>query len=775
MEDYDAEIIQEFLVESSEILDQLDREFVELEKQPDDTSRLASIFRGAHTIKGTSGLLGYHRLESVTHVGESVLAKLRDGVLTLTPEITSVLLSMIDAIREMLTSIEKSGNDGSRDYDELVVQLRALLADGNVSFAGGNQPETAPPATGNRTQPEQTALQQDSAVPAQQAAGSGPAGSNAATDGARGAVEVEVERCAEATPQQESQDTNPRDARVRVHVELLDRLMNLVGELVLSRNQIVQWAGGADNAPLAAASQRLNVITTELQEGVMKTRMQPIGNVWAKFPRIVRDLAVASGKEVQLDLVGRETELDRTIIEAIRDPLTHIVRNSVDHGLETPDARRAAGKPGMGTISFRAFHEGGMVNIEVNDDGRGINADAVRNKAVERGMLTQQAAAKLSDREATLLVFHPGFSTAEKVTSVSGRGVGMDVVKTSIERIGGTVDLYSRPGLGTSIRVKIPLTLAIIPALVVSCGEERYAIPQVNLVEMVRVSGQNGTAGPEYVRDAPVYRLRGRLLPLVFLREVFEQSRTEAPPQDFNIVVVQADGRPFGLVVDSVEDTEEIVVKPLSSELKSIPVFAGATIMGDGRVALILDTFGIAATVGMASGEQDATARSESEDVRRESVSLLVLETLSGRRMALPLAEVDRLEEVEVGAIERVGGRYMLQYRGGVLPIYLAEELIAEPMADLGSGTLQVVVLTKDKHTFGLVVRQILDAVEQDGGLYPELRRPGTLGCVVVQGQVTEVLDLDGTAGRLRDTRELPKSKPAHVPVAGRPSGEKAA
>src|SRR5271165_3795881 len=407
---------------------------------------------------------------------------------------------------------------------------------------------------------------------------------------------------------QQMLETKVRDAApetIRVGVNVLDKLMTLVGELVLARNQLLQISNTVEDASLQAVSQRMNLIATELQEQVMKTRMQPIGNIWGQFPRTVRDVALGCGKEVGIEMEGKETELDKTIIEAIKDPLTHLVRSSVDHGIELPEARVKAGKARVGRLILRAFHEGGQVNIEISDDGAGLSSDRIRKKAIERGVITAEQAARMTEREIFNLIFLPGFSTAEKVTNVSGRGVGMDVVKTNVEKIGGTVDVQSTLGRGTTVRVKIPLTLAIIPALVVTCGGDRYAIPQVSLLELVRVESDQAGKGIELVHGAPVYRLRGQLLPLVYLSRELKLATDARPPAEregaVNIVVLQADGRQFGLVVDEINDTEEIVVKPLRKQLKTVKVFAGSSIMGDGRVALILDVLGLAQRAGVLS------------------------------------------------------------------------------------------------------------------------------------------------------------------------------
>src|SRR3984957_16379755 len=536
-------IVQDFLVESHENLDRLDRELVGLEKNPKDKDALAGVFRTIHTIKGTCGFLGFNKLEKVAHVGENLLTRLRDGQLTLNPACTTALLSMVDAVRQMLKEIESTGQDGEIDYAELRETLTRLQHP--ILGDAGSVPRAEAPPAPNDSKAEEK-VENTATLPKPAAL--------------REAVAPET---------------------IRVGVNLLDKLMTLVGELVLARNQLLQISNTVEDTGLQAVSQRMNLIATELQEEVMKTRMQPIGNIWAQFPRTVRDVALGCGKEVEIEMEGKETELDKTIIEAIKDPLTHLVRNSVDHGIELAEVRLQAGKPRAGRLILRAFHEGGQVNIEISDDGAGLSGDRIRKKAVERGVVTAEQAARMSEREVFNLIFLPGFSTAEKITNVSGRGVGMDVVKTNVEKIGGLVDVHSTPGRGTTVRVKIPLTLAIIPALIVTCSGDRFAIPQVNLLELVRLEAEASEKGIERVHGVPVYRLRGRLLPLVYLNR-----ELQLPEQDLdddgvvNIVVLQADGRQFGLIVDEINDTEEIVVKPLRKQLKTVKTFAGSTITG---------------------------------------------------------------------------------------------------------------------------------------------------------------------------------------------------
>ena len=437
--------------------------------------------------------------------------------------------------------------------------------------------------------------------------------------------------------------------------------MNLVGELVLARNQILQFTATQTDTGFIGASQRLNLVTSELQEGVMKTRMQPIGNLWTKFPRIIRDLSAQCGREVRLEMEGKDTELDKTIIEAIKDPLTHIVRNSVDHGIESPADRIARGKSPQGHLMLRAFHEGGQINIEIADDGAGIDPDRVRQKAVSRGIMTAEQAARLNDHEAVKLVFLPGFSTAEKVSNISGRGVGMDVVRTNIERIGGTVDIQSRIGLGTTLRIKIPLTLAIIPALIVNAGRERFAIPQAALVELVRLEAAQAKERLEHVGGATFYRLRGNLLPVITLHR---ELRVEGGTSDgvVSIVVLNADGRQFGLIVDAISDTEEIVVKPLGKQLKRVNVFAGATIMGDGRVALILDVVGLAQQARVITAMRDrslsGTGGQESEhEAKRDGSALLLFQVGEHGRPAGQRRQARGIQVQQHRTLRRAAGR----------------------------------------------------------------------------------------------------------------------
>jgi two-component system, chemotaxis family, sensor kinase CheA len=816
----DSEVIQDFLVESCENLDRLDRDLVELEKNPHDKDALAGVFRTIHTIKGTCGFLGFSELEKVAHVGENLLTKLRDGQLVLNPEITTALLGMVDAVRQMLKEIQETGQDGSQDYPELRETLTRLQSSAPASqkLVPETKPVAATPAPSVSAPavvaPEPAKNQPASAVehnaaperkkvsPAQRQPARGRIGGVLvergvvkAEDIARALEEQErgdrrrlgeilvslgLARPEDVQAAQQILEAKPRDTgapeTIRVAVNLLDKLMTLVGELVLARNQLLQVSNTGENMGLQAVSQRMNLIASELQEEVMKTRMQPIGNIWGQFPRTVRDVALGCGKQVEIEMHGKETELDKTIIEAIKDPLTHLVRNSVDHGIELPEDRVKVGKDSIGRLILRAFHEGGQVNIEITDDGAGLKRERIRQKAIDRGLITADQAGRLSERELLNLIFLPGFSTAEKVTNVSGRGVGMDVVKTNVEKIGGTVDLQSTPGQGTTVRVKIPLTLAIIPALVVTCGGDRYAIPQVSLLELVRLEGEQIRTGIEMVHGVPVHRLRGRLLPLVYLdRELnLDKAGIEKSAHDknakaargqtskekrgldvmaINIVVLQADQRQFGLVVDQINDTEEIVVKPLRKQLKTVKTFAGSSIMGDGKVALILDVLGLAQRASVVSETREHAMVEKAAEVAAsdaEKRTFLLFAGLGDSRMAIPLDMLARLEEFPISQVEISGSQWVTQYRGQILPLIRLAVVMEERRHRLkalqapppDSGPIQALVLNHEGRTFGLVVEKILDILDDRAEVKSAATRACVLYSAVIGERVTELLDV---------------------------------
>jgi two-component system chemotaxis sensor kinase CheA len=753
------EIVREFLIESNENLDRLDRNLVELEKSPRDQELLADIFRTIHSIKGTTGFLGFHHLEAVAHAGENLLSRLRDGLLVLNPDITTGLLAMVDAIREMLKLIESTEADGDNAYPELIASINALMetpaktdkaaAVAPVAVAVSQVEELPAPAPVPAPQIILAEEPMKAEAIQTEISQAEPEFQRSGEDRRKQDIPVDVERRSGRDRRESSADSN-----IRVDVSLLERLMDLVGELVLTRNQIVQFAAAQRDSSFASASQKLNLVTSDMREIIMKTRLQPIQNVMGKFPRMVRDLAIACEKQVRIETTGQETELDRTILEAIKDPLTHAVRNSVDHGIETPAVRLAAGKPAEGTLSLRAFHEGGQVNIEISDDGAGIDPARIRAKAIEKGLITTQQAERMSQHEIISLVFKPGFSTAAKITNVSGRGVGMDVVRTNIEKIGGTVDIQSVLGQGSTVRMKIPLTLAIIPVLIVRSAGQRFAIPQVSLLELLRLEAGRTEQSVEMVHGAPVYRLRGNLLPLLFLDRELKQNSNNinsgiTNADQLTIVVLQAEGQQFGLVVDEIHDAEEIVVKPLGQHLKHITAFSGATVMGDGEVALILDIVGLAKgghllTDAKKAAMQEALSarKSESQGVDVETQELLLFRTSRGRRTAVALSSVDRLEEFKIAQFELAGQKLVVQYRGQLLPIVNLSDKFDAVQAGTEDALLKVLVCSHEGERMGIVVDQILDVAQEAVSLEERWKDSQSQGSAVIQKQVTDFLDL---------------------------------
>ncbi len=757
------EIIQDFLVESFEGLDQLDSDLVDLEQDPSNLDCIPGIFRTVHTIKGTCGFLGFKKLEQLTHIGENLLSKVRAGEAEVTESIVTALLRLGDATREILQSIADTEQEGDSDTTDLVATLKALNDDpesGTPEAAGKNgESESSSIVVTNPEESGEVELDEggDDSVEIQRESAS-QLGTSATPDLNAGDTErvVKAKVVEEETPKKtEAKSAAPKPKKqassgsIRVDVNLLDSLMNLVGELVLARNQILQVDNSATDSVMSNASQRLNLITSELQESVMKTRMQAIGTVCNKFPRIVRDLSLSCSKKARILIEGSETEVDRTIIEAIKDPLTHIVRNAVDHGIESPEERLIAGKDEEGLLILRAFHEGGQVNIEIKDDGAGLNAEALKKKARSLELMDEAKLERISDGELFKLIFHPGFSTAAKVTNVSGRGVGMDVVKTNIEKIGGTIDILSERGVGTTFKIKIPLTLAIIPALMVGESSHCFAIPQASLVELVRLEKDVSTAAIENVHSTPVYRLRGDLLPLVYLDEQLKIGKF-VERDVVNIVVLKAEECLFGLVVGEVRDSIEIVVKPLSKQLSGMPQYAGATILGDGQVSLILDVTGLARHAGVLKDVRESAAANRPtsvEEVGAKPVSILVAETSCATPLAMQLHEVARIEETLKSDIEATGTQEVLQYRGGIMPLFKVADAIGcayggYPEHEDESDTVYLVVYEIAGQSVGLVVDRIIDVLDVQIDLDEGCKRPGVQGAIVVNDQVTELLDL---------------------------------
>ncbi len=763
------DLLSEFLTETNEGLAVLDVELVQLEQNPNDEELLGNIFRLMHTIKGTCGFLGLPRLESVAHAGENVLGKIREGNLEVTPEAVSLILECLDSIRSIMEKLEENEAEPEGDDAELIGRLNALAGeeDGGAPIgaifaqaeSGQTEPEAAPAEDAEAVMEEEQMPTEDIEEPAEAEAPQEPAAA---------APAAKAEPADGSDAEEGAKESAIANRSIRVNVDLLENLMTEVSELVLTRNQLLQISRGQKDSEFTAPLQRLNHVVSELQEGVMKTRMQPIGNAWAKVPRIIRDLSLELGKKIELIMKGAETELDRQVLDLIKDPLTHMVRNSADHGLESAEDRLKAGKPEVGKVTLNAYHEGGHIVIEVSDDGCGLPTEKIKRKAIDSGLTTEAEAETMTEQQIHKFIFKPGFSLATKVTAVSGRGVGMDVVRTNIEKIGGTIELNSVEGKGTNLIIKIPLTLAIVSALIVECGGERFAIPQISVLELVRAS-TNSENTIERINDTPVLRLRNRLLPLVNLRELMKfdakgepaeagaaeaQEADQAPaPQpaetaetpksqieDHFIVVSQVGNYSFGIIVDRVFDTEEIVVKPVARILRDIQHYSGNTILGDGSVVMILDPNGIAAATGeveLAGEDTDATAERQAAH-GEEAVSMLVFQAVNESPKAVPLALVARLEEIDLAKVELSNDQHVVQYRGQLMPL-----IQMEGAQEIGSEGRQPVVVFSDRdRSMGLVVDKIVDIVENTVTVELTANRPGFIGSAVIAEQATDIIDV---------------------------------
>lgn len=794
------DLISEFLTETGESLDVIDAELVRFENNPEDRAILDNIFRLLHTVKGTCGFLGLPRLEAVAHAGETLLGKFRDGDLAVTPPMVTLVLQSIDQIKLILRNIEETGHEPAGEDKELIGRLEDAsqgrtaapvapaapveivpegwdadlgreLRPGEVSLADleaafrdtptegvdAGPPEVAPvehlepgdfdPELGRELRPGEVSVAEleaafNAAEPEPGMAPSAPVGIITPDMSQAEALHTAVaELKGSGDDHPAAGDGGPRmQQTVRVGVEVLDALMTTVSELVLTRNQLMQTIRGLEDEDLKVPLQRLSAVTGELQDGVMKTRMQPIGDAWRKLPRIIRDVSTELGKKIELVMDGSDTELDRQVLELIKDPLTHMVRNSADHGLEMPADRIAAGKPEKGVIKLKAFHEGGHIIISIADDGMGLNTARISEKALDKGLATREELAQMTDAQIHRYIFAPGFSTASKVTNLSGRGVGMDVVRNNIEQIGGVVDVTSTAGKGSHFKIKIPLTLAIVSALIIGSHNQRFAIPQLAVRELVRVgAGSDHTV--ESLSGARVMRLRDRLMPLVDLQEVLGVSqRGDAGKVDTGFVVVlDAGGRNVGLIVDNVLDTEEIVVKPLSDSLRGVDAYSGATILGDGTVIMILDPNGLAGEI-VSSMEDEArfdtgaAAAAEMQHTQR----LLLVRAGGTEPKAVPLALVTRLEEFQPDAIETTNGRLVVQYRGRLMPIVPLGGQIGSQQ-----GLRQPVLVFSEGHgAIGLAVDQIVDVVEERVDLQMRSDKPGIIGSAIIKGKATDVVDI---------------------------------
>jgi two-component system chemotaxis sensor kinase CheA len=747
------DLTREFLIESQEGLDRMERCLTELEERPQDKELLGEIFRSVHTIKGTTGFLGFKRLEKLAHAGENLLGQLRDGKVTAGATLITALLHLLDGLRELLKTIEAKDSEGDGDDSALIARLEELQAPAQNAkaknaVAAHSAREAAVVKAGIATAGPKPAAAEHAQAPVAPTAA--PATHHAAVatpapiempEPAQAAADAAAPTPAETSKSRAQGAAS--ESTLRVDVALLNRMMNLVGELVLTPNQVLQATAADPNMTLL--SRRLDMVTADLRESVMKARMQPVSNVFSKMPRLVRDLTHALGRRARLQMEGQETELDKSLLEAIKDPLTHAVRNSLDHGIEPPAVREAAGKDPEGTLTLRAAQEGSHVVIEVSDDGAGMAVERIRSKAIERGLVSAERAAQLGERDLLQLVFLPGFSTAAAVTNVSGRGVGMDVVRTNVEKIGGKVEIDSRLGKGATLRMRIPLTLAIIPALIVRSISQSFALPQGALSELVHIPPERAAAAIEWMEGAPLYRLRGRLLPLVFLDRLLMPGRECKlyTDRDNFIAVLDADGRRFGLVVDSLADPEEIVVKPLNAVLKDIGLFSGATVLGNADLALILDPGSIAIKAGvtMSSKEESAHAVEEENESEAARMRYLLVE-VAGRQAAVPLADVLRIEQLPLSRIEYIGDRPVLNFEGQLLPVEDSGGILAAAGADPEAQIVVVVCRDGNRHV-GIAVSHVLD-VTSGGNLFEAGTGARTEGVTLLKDRVTSVVDLGG-------------------------------
>jgi two-component system, chemotaxis family, sensor kinase CheA len=729
------DIVRQFLDDSYGCLERLDQGFIVLEEKGSTPETLAELAAAATTLADGCAFMGLEHLAKGLQAGTALLEALEPRATEFGEQHVTVLLDLVAAVGETLATVEATGDEGDDDWAPLIDRLNQLQT--GMPPAASPQPKTAAAAPAPPRQLAEPAPAPKNAVAAPVA--------TKATNTTR-ATAVPPKKDAAATPATGGRHSSVADNTIRVDVALLDRLMNQVGELVLARNQILQRTDGeqdkGQDKELATMHQRLSHITSELQESIMLTRLQPIDTIWNKLPRIMRDLSREVGKQIQLVMEGGDTELDKTLIEAIKDPMTHLVRNAVDHGVETPEERLGVGKAAEGTVTLRAYHEGGQVNIEIMDDGKGIDGDKVLEKVLEKGLLDPEQARHLSERDKFGLIFLPGLSTAAEVTNISGRGVGMDVVKSNIDRINGLIDIQSELGRGTHIKLKIPLTLAIIPALIVGCAGESYAIPQMSLISVV--SGEAVREGVEILHHVPVYRWRGKLLPLVYLQDELGLERATPSAAATSIIVLQAENREFGLIVDQVNDTEEIVVKPLGQHLRTIPIYAGATIRGDGMAALILDVLGLAQSAAVVSelGGAEYGLVAEDEKVIDFDKQMVLLVRHKGARIAIPISRVPRLEKFSQDAVEYSGTSPVVQYRGSILRL---KDLNGQTGAvETNHDMINVVVCNEGQGPIGLIVDEILDIVEERFAIQRNgAAKGGIIGTAVIQEKVVEVLDVD--------------------------------
>jgi two-component system chemotaxis sensor kinase CheA len=729
------DLLKEFLTETNENLNELDSSLVSLEHNPEDEQLIGKIFRVMHTIKGTCGFLGLSRLEKIAHSGENILGKIRDKEINVDQQKISLILEVIDIIKGILAYIEANAKEPQGDDSALLSRLEQALKNSSPVDA-------VQPCNNIQAIPNNAPQENPNAVTFNEHAPS------IKEEEIREEVKVLTQEAGKSTIQEnkiESQKgSSVVNQTIRVNLNILEGIMQFVSELVLTRNQLQQLMRKniTDASKFSTSIQRLNHITSELQEKVMKTRMQPIENTWAPFTRLVRDLSIELNKKVELYKIGGETELDRQLIESIKDPLTHMVRNSIDHGIELPAERIKFGKSEIGKVTLKAYHQGGHIIIEISDDGKGLDVNRIKEKAIEKNLVTAEEAKGLSDQQVMQFIFLPGFSTAEKVTAVSGRGVGMDVVKTNIEKISGTIELRSELGKGSTIVIKIPLTLAIMSVLIVGASDRKFGIPQINIIEMVRV-GEKSTYKLENLNNNMVLRLRGKLLPLLSLNQILNMNYSveEQLSKSCFVVVCEINGSDFGILVDKIYDTEEIVVKPVAPVLKNIDVYSGSTLLGDGSVIMILEMSSILKLIAnvKSSSNLDNLSRMEAiKVIESENLSsFLIMKQFDGKRIAVPLELVARLEKVDAEKIELSGNRAVVQYRDNFMHLINMDNAVLPR-----TGALQCAVFIDGDRMIGLIVKEIIDIIEEDVKAFTSNDMPLSLGSIVISGQTTDLIDV---------------------------------
>ncbi|MFY9755123.1 MAG: hybrid sensor histidine kinase/response regulator [Pseudolabrys sp.] len=723
------DLLREFVTETNESLDVVDVELVRFEQDPNNAKILDNIFRLVHTIKGTCGFLGLPRLEALAHAAETLMGKFRDGA-PASSEAVTLILATIDRIKTILESLERAQREPEGADTDLISSLERMVERVGSARTHVEAPQTVGTLV-SQVLERPLRSDEDSLDDLERAFRETVPDEPAIRSGHAPAVEAAAK---------DDEAAKGANQSIRVTVDTLEQLMTMVSELVLTRNQLLEIVRRHEESEFKTPLQRLSSVTAELQEGVMKTRMQPIGNAWQKLPRIVRDLANELGKKIELETHGAETELDRQVLDLIKDPLTHMVRNSADHGLETPEQRRAAGKPEQGQIRLSAYHEGGYIIIQVADDGRGLDSARIKAKAVAQGLVSEAEVEKLTEAQIHKFIFAAGFSTATKISNVSGRGVGMDVVRNNIDQIGGTIDVKSVAGAGLSFTIKIPLTLAIVAALIVEAAGHRFAIPQLSVIELVRAR-RGSEHRIERIKDTSVLRLRDKLLPLVGLSHLLGLDKDAGDISGGFIVVTQVGSQTFGIVVDGVFHTEEIVVKPMSSKLRHIAMFSGNTILGDGSVIMIIDPNGVAQAFGSTDASQlgaTETADNGTASADETSTSLLVFRAGSTQPKAVPLSLITRLEEIDAQKIELSNGRHMVQYRGHLMPLITMSENIRVK----GEGAQPLLVFSDGSRSMALVVDEIVDIVDDNLHIQVGSDNAGVLGSAIVRGHATEIIDV---------------------------------